>query len=165
MFSTGCWRTSKHPRRPSKFSAYVGVNSRNTTHIQAELWRLLSDLWKDKGLDSISRTSCSRKHNLAAIVQDGLDNLVNRPIEDRLEIMTAMNEALEGILDRKSEVKIRPQVEQATVFFGGCLSLVNELPPAHGDLGAKFIIKFSQIFGTILHEDRQTKKVSPTTSK
>ena len=73
--------------------------------------------------------------------------------------MTAMDQALEGILDRNSAVKIRPQLEQATMLFGGCLFLVNELPTIHGDLGSKFILKFSQIFRTILHEDRQTKKV------
>jgi hypothetical protein len=85
--------------------------------------------------------------------------LAKRPIEDRVEIMIAMDEALEGILNHKSEVKLRPQVEQAAILFGTCLSLVNELPEGRVDLGAKFTLKFSQLFRTILHEDRQTKKV------
>ena len=76
-----------------------------------------------------------------------------------MEIMMAMDHALERILDRKSAVKIRPQMEQATLLFGVSLFLVNELPTIHGDLGSKFALKFSQIFRTILHEDRQTKKV------
>jgi hypothetical protein len=120
----------------------------------------LSDLWKDESLDSVSRTTCSRKHNFVGILQNALDTLVDKPIEERVEIMMAMDEALEGILDRHSAVKIRPQPEQATMLFGGCLFLVNELPTIYGDLGSNFISKFSQIFRTILHEDRQTKKAS-----
>ena len=91
-----------------------------------------------------------------------LDNLISRPINERVVIMMAMDQALEGILDRHSAVKIRPQPEQATILFGECLFLVNELPIIHGDLGSKFVSKFSQIFCTILHEDRQTKKVLET---
>ena len=98
------------------------------------------------------------------ILQDALETLVDRPIEERVEIMMAMDEALGGVLDRHSAAKIRPQPEQATMLFGGCLFLVNELPTIYGDLGSNFISKFSQIFRTVLYEDRQTKKGSPNLS-
>jgi hypothetical protein len=73
--------------------------------------------------------------------------------------MMAMEQALDGILQRNSGVKIRPQLEQTTEILGRSLYLVNQLFPEHHELGERFIMKSCQICQTILYEDRPTKKV------
>jgi hypothetical protein len=136
-----------------------GADFRRTGEVQADLWKLLVDLWKCEGLDLISRTGCFRRHNFAGILFDTLEDLGQRPEGERICVMEAMEQALEGMLQRNSGVKIRPQPEQTTEIFGRSLYLVNQLSAGHHDLGDGLITKFCQICQTILYEDRPTKKV------
>ena len=108
----------------------------------------------------VSRTSCFRRHNFAGILLDTLQDLAQRPEGARTSVMMAMEQGLEGILQRNSGVKIRPQLEQTTEMFGRSLYLVGQLSSEHHALGDRFIMKFCQICQTILYEDRPTKKVS-----
>lgn len=135
------------------------ANLRQSGHIQAELWRLLHDLWKDDGLDAISRVSCFVRHNFSTILQKTLDDLILRSIEERVQIITQIDRALQGILHHDSDVRIRPSLDQSIQLYGICLSLIIELPPYEEELGGRFLSKFSQIFRTILYDDRPTKKV------
>lgn len=107
----------------------------------------------------LSRTACFRRHNFAGILLDTLGDLATRTEEERTSVMEAMEQVLEGILQRDSGVRIRPQLEQTTEMFGRSLDLVNGLPSGHKELCERFITKFCQICQTILFEDRPTKKV------
>jgi hypothetical protein len=132
---------------------------RRIAEVQTGLWTLLRDVWDDANLDSVSRTSCFRKHNFNVILQDALNDLGNRSLEEQEGIVRAIDRALEGILQSSSEVKIRPSLDQATQLFGSSLAVVNNL---HVDqrvaVGFNLIIKMAQIFRTILYDDRNTKK-------
>ena len=144
-------RTLSHTFRAADF--------RRTAEVQADLWKLLVDLWKCEGLDLISRTSSFRRHNFPGILLDTLQDLGQRSEWERTGVIMAMEQALEGILQRNSGVKVRPQLEPTTEIFGTSLYLVNQLSPEHHDLGDRFVMKFNQIAQTILYEDRPTKKV------
>lgn len=110
-------------------------------------------------MDLVSRTGCFRRHNFAGILLDALEDLPTRTEEERTSVMEAMEQVLEGMLERNSGVRIRPQLEQTTEIFGRSLNLVNGLSYDYHEFGEKFIMKFCQICQTILHEDRPTKKV------
>jgi hypothetical protein len=134
-------------------------NTRKTAEAQTELWRLLCDVWAHTDLDKISKVSSFGRHNFAGIIQDALQDLNSRPDRDRPKIMAAMDRFLEEIMQLDSDLMIRPQLEQGTLLFGMCLSLVNRLSENDHELGTKFIIKISHIFQTILYDDGQAKKV------
>ena len=127
--------------------------------MQVGLWRLLRDIWLDKGLDTTSRIVCFRRHNFSAILQEAFEDLIHHPVEERPKIIIAIDAVLDRMLAPESCIKIRPQVEQATLVFGLCLTVVNELPQVHCILRNNITQKISRIYRTILHEDRQTKKV------
>jgi hypothetical protein len=85
------------------------------------------------------------------------------PVEERTPALEALNLALERILESDSHMDIRPKLEQAVHMFGTCLSLVNEMPDSDVYVANGLITNISTIFRTIMHEDRHTKKVSPST--
>jgi hypothetical protein len=121
---------------------------------------LLRDLWDDKRLDSTSRITCFRKHNFTAILQVALDEIGRFPLEERAESISEIDQALERILRSDSDIKIRPQPEQAASLFGSALTILNELSTTDRELvGSAFADKSARIFRTILYDDRATKKV------
>lgn len=116
-------------------------------------------VWLDEGLDSISRKSCAKKFNLVPILAETLSGASEANEEERRGLLAALNDALEPLLKRTSELKIRPISEQGTILLGSALSLVNTLPK-NDALRDSLTICFATIFRAVLFDDRATKKLA-----
>lgn len=116
----------------------------------------MRDIFLDGGLDTVSLNAYFRRHNFLGLLQDGLEDLLHRSIDDRTEMLIAIEACLDEIYTIDPLITIRPQIEQATLLLGLCLEIVNDLPPG---IGINLTLKICQIFRTILHEDRQARKV------
>lgn len=78
---------------------------------------------------------------------------------ERRDLLDGVNEAVEPLLKRTSEYKIRPLYEPGTALFGTALTLAQSLPQDDG-LRESFAISFATIFRTVLFEDRASKKLA-----
>ena len=110
-------------------------------------------------MDSVGRATCFRRSNFAGILHDALEILTHAPVDERIEALRVMDQALECILRRDSEVMLQLHMEQATLILRLCVRLVNDLPDHQIELGSRMIEKFSIVFRTTLHDNRVTKKV------
>jgi hypothetical protein len=137
------------------------VNGRIPIVSQIQFWRLFSAVWQDEGLDSISRKLCARKYSLVPILLETLAAASEAEAGDeQRDFLVSLNDAVEPLLKRTSEIKIRPQYGQGTTLLGAALSIANSLPP-HDPLRDSFVMTFATIFlRSLLLEDRATKKLA-----
>lgn len=97
---------------------------------------------------------------MTTILHDCFEDIRARSPVEREQILRPLQISLALLLKETSVVKIRPQLEHATQLLGICLTVVNELPAEHTELGDNMTIKVAQIYRSILYGDRPTKKVS-----
>jgi hypothetical protein len=145
--------------KKTEYAVCSETDNRKTADVQAELWRLLYDVWIHKDLDNISKETSFGKQNFSAILQDALRDLENRPVGEREKVLPAVDRFLGEIIRSDSDLRLRPHLEQATLLFGMALNLINLLPNSDRELGTRFLVKITQVFRTILYDDGQTKKV------
>jgi hypothetical protein len=126
---------------------------------QTQFWRLFKAVWADKDLDSISRKSVARKNNLVPILLQALQTVLETEGNERRDLLDGINDAVEPLLKRTSEYKIRPLYEPGTAIFGTALTLAQSLPQDDG-LRESFAMSFATIFRSVLFEDRASKKLA-----
>jgi len=146
-------------------SLVPGLFGRKSAQAQAELWELFTVVWKLDTLDSISRTSCFRKHNFVSILQDTFEDVKTRASPEQDIILANMDVALGLLLEGDSPIKLRPQLEHAIQLLGTCLVVVNGPEATAIEIADSLLTKIAKIFCSILYGDRPTKKVIITPDK